>query len=139
MNKSGKVKYIRAIGRRKSATAVVRLVRGKLSEQPFLVNGRLIHEYWPGDILQSIYREPFRVTNTANQYTGDAIIKGSGKLGQLGAFVLAAARALEKVDQEKFRPILKKRGLLTRDARERERRKAGLAQKARAKKQSPKR
>lgn len=132
-------KYVRAIGRRKTATAAVRLFRGKLTEQPFLVNKKPIHEYWQGDALKAIYMEPFRVTNTASLYTGDARISGSGKQGQLGAFILAASRALEKIDLEKFRPILKKHGLLTRDAREKERRKAGLAQKARAKKQSPKR
>ena len=138
-NKPVQKKYVRAIGRRKTATAVVRLFRGKLSEQPFLVNKKPIGEYWPGEQLQTLYLEPFRVTNTATQYTGDAVISGSGKRSQLGAFTLAISRALETIDREKFRPILKKRGLLTRDARERERRKAGFAQKARAKKQSPKR
>lgn len=134
-----KVKYIRAIGRRKTATAVVKLVQGKIAEQPFLVNGKPLAEYWPGDMSRSLYGEPFRVTNTAMLYTGTAIVSGSGKRSQLDAFILAVSRALEKVDQEKLRPILKKKGLLTRDARERERRKAGFAQKARAKKQSPKR
>lgn len=137
--KSSGTKYVRAIGRRKTATAVVRLVRGKFSDQLFIVNGKPIHEYWPGESLQTVYMEPFRITNMIDQYTGNAIIHGSGRQGQLGAFTLAAARALEKIDPEKFRPLLKKRGLLTRDARERERRKFGLAQKARAKKQSPKR
>ena len=73
-----------------------------------------------------------------NRFTAIATAKGSGKNGQLGAFVLAISRALEKFDPA-LRPILKKRGLLTRDQRQKERRKPGLAQKARAKKQSPKR
>jgi len=57
----------------------------------------------------------------------------------LGAVLQGISRALEKTDKEKFRPILKKRGFLTRDARKKERRKAGFAGKARARKQSPKR
>ena len=57
----------------------------------------------------------------------------------MGAFIHAVSRALLEIDKDKFRPILKKRGFLKRDPRMKERRKAGLAQKARAKKQSPKR
>jgi small subunit ribosomal protein S9 len=60
-------------------------------------------------------------------------------MGQLDAVILGISRALEKVDKEKFRPILKKRGFMTRDPRAKQRRKAGFAGKSRAKKQSPKR
>lgn len=132
-------KYFRATGRRKTATAVVKLIQGNQSELPMTINGRPIDQYWPHVVQKTVWMEPFRTTNTMNAYTGQAVVRGSGPNGQLGAFVLAVARALVKVDLEKYRPILKKKGLLTRDPRQRERRKAGFAQKARAKKQSPKR
>ena len=64
---------------------------------------------------------------------------GGGKKGQLGAVTHGMARAFDKLDREKFRPELKKAGLLTRDSRTRERRKIGTGGKARRKKQSPKR
>lgn len=132
-------KYIRALGRCKTATCVIKLVKGKQSGQPFTVNSKLITEYWPSKIEQVIWQEVFRTTNTANLYTGTAVIAGSGKQAQLGAFVHALSRALDKAEPEKFHSILKKHGFLTRDPRAKERRKPGRAQKARAKKQSPKR
>lgn len=137
--KVAKQKYIRATGRRKTATAVIKLVEGKQSEQPITVNGQPIDEYWPGEVSKTVWQAPFRRTNTLNVYTGSVVVRGSGEKGQLGAFVHAVARALSKANEEKFRPILKKRGFLTRDSRMKERRKPGLAQSARAKKQSPKR
>ena len=115
------------------------MVKGKQEEQPFTVNGKPIDQYWESAALKSVWKEPFRITNTFNRYTGTAVIAGSGKNGQIGAFVLAISRALELADKEKFRPMLKKHGFLTRDSRQKERRKPGLAQAARAKKQSPKR
>lgn len=130
---------VRSVGRRKTAVAVIKLVSGKQEDTPIRVNGISIAEYWPGVALAAQWQEPFRTTNTMNRFTAEATIKGSGKMAQLGAFVLASARALQEVDREKFRPTLKKRGLLTRDPRAKERRKPGLAHKARAKKQSPKR
>jgi len=83
--------------------------------------------------------EPFRTTNTMNRFAISIKTKGGGLSGQLGAVVLGLSRALEKVDKERYRPILKKRGFLTRDPRAKQRRKAGYAGKARARKQSPKR
>lgn len=132
-------RYIRAVGRRKTASCVVKLFRGRQAEKPILVNGLAIQEYWPSPNAKATWEAPFKTTNTANTYTAEAIVRGSGKQAQLGAFVHAAARALDKSNSEKFHPILKKRGFLTRDSRMKERRKPGLAQKARAKKQSPKR
>ena len=131
-------KYYYAIGRRKTATVIIKMFKGKQAEQPITINGLPINVYWPTEAAKTVYQEPFKTTNTLSRFTATATAKGSGKNGQLGAFVLAAARALEKFDQ-KLRPVLKKRGLLTRDQRQKERRKPGLAQKARAKKQSPKR
>ncbi len=136
--KQAEPKYLRAVGRRKTATAVVKLVVGKQSEQPIVVNGKPINEYWPEAASQAKWLEPFRATNTINRFTGTPVIRGAGPHGQLGAFILAVSRALAASD-EKFRPILKDRGFLTRDPRAKERRKPGLAHKARAGKQSPKR
>ena len=138
-NKTSTAKsYIYAVGRRKTSVAVVKLIKSKQTDQPITINGHPIEEYFPGESAKNIWQEPFRTTNTLNIYSAVVNIRGGGKSGQLGAFVHAASRALTKIDSEKFRPILKKRHLLTRDPRMKERRKPGLAQKARAKKQSPK-
>lgn len=141
--------YYQAVGRRKEASARVRLyvvsdgeltISGKVIKKgDILVNKRPIEKYFSGEVYKKLYTEPFRVTNTIGRFTVSAIVIGGGSGGQVGAFTHAVARALEKVDREKFRPILKKNGFLTRDPRTKERRKAGFAQKARARKQSPKR
>lgn len=141
--------FYQAIGRRKEATARVRLYPITLGEVTIgdlkigkgeiVVNRKPIKEYFPGQVAKAACMEPFRTTNTTGRFTVSAKIEGSGKMSQLDAFIHGIARALEKVDREKFRPILKTRGFLTRDARAKERRKAGFAHKARAKKQSPKR
>jgi len=141
--------FYEGVGRRKEASAIVRLyvisadsltLNGKVIKKGELfVNGRLMEQYFPGEVNKKLYSEPFRTTNTVGRFTVSTVITGGGTSSQLGAFIHAVSRALEKVDKEKFRPVLKKRGFLTRDDRIKERRKAGYAQKARAKKQSPKR
>lgn len=131
--------YIYAVGRRKTSVATVKLFKAKQADQPITVNGKPIEEYFPSQEAKAVWQEPFRTTNTLNVFTAVVNIRGGGTTGQLGAFVHAISRALTKASQEKFRPILKKRHLLTRDPRMKERRKPGLAHKARAKKQSPKR
>ena len=144
-----KVTYYEAVGRRKEASARARL--HVVAEQPvsihgvqvakgdMIVNGRPAEVYFPGEVYKKMYSEPFRTTNTIGRFAVSIQVTGGGLGGQLGAVIHALSRALEKVDKEKFRPILKKRGFMTRDARTRERRKAGKAGKARAGKQSPKR
>lgn len=132
-----KAAFYQAVGRRKEATARVRLYlqgTGKVT-----VNNRPASEYFSGKAAEKMYLEPFNLTNTLGRFDVSVKVEGSGLSGQLGAMILGTARALEKVDKEKFRPILKKRGFLTRDSRAKERRKPGLAQKARKAKQSPKR
>lgn len=141
--------FYQAIGRRKEATARVRLyvvsekeitVSGKtLKKGDIIVNNRSVEQYFSSDAYKKVYLEPFRITNTMGRFAISAIIAGGGSAGQLGAFMHGVARALEKVDKEKFRPILKKSGFMSRDPRTKERHKAGFAQKARARKQSPKR
>lgn len=147
--KTEKLTFYQAVGRRKEATARVRLyvVPGSeitvgnqsVKKGDIVVNSRPIEKYFPGDMCQKFYLEPFRITDTIGRFAVTVLTKGGGSAGQLGAFIHGVSRAIEKVDKEKYRLLLKKEGFLTRDAREKERRKAGLAQKARAKKQSPKR
>jgi small subunit ribosomal protein S9 len=144
-----KDQYYEAVGRRKTATARVRLyvvketsvtVNGIAVEKGGMtVNGRSAESYFPGEIFQKMYFEPFRTTNTLNRFATTIKATGGGLSSQLQAVIHGISRALEKVDKEKFRPILKKRGFMTRDPRARQRRKAGFAGKSRAKKQSPKR
>jgi small subunit ribosomal protein S9 len=131
-----KVNYIPAVGRRKRAIARIRLFR---KSGDILVNDMPISKYFPGEISQTLYLEPFRVCNVVDKYHATIKVNGSGKSGQLGAIIHGLSRALIKVNPEKFRPILKKKGFLTRDPRKKERRKAGTGGKARRKKQSPKR
>lgn len=131
-----KKSYTYAIGRRKTATARVRLFKGK---GDLIVNDQLISQYFPGEVNKIIYLKPFRATETEDKYYATVKVGGSGKNGQLGAVVHGLARALDKENPEVYHLPLKKAGLLTRDPRMKERRKAGYAQKARAKKQSPKR
>lgn len=128
--------FIRAVGRRKTATARVRLYKKK---GPLLVNGMPIEQYFSLETEKRRFLEPFRATDTLEKYSATIKVSGSGKTGQLGAVVHGIARALSKADPDTFRPSLKHLGLLTRDPRMKERRKFGLAQSARARKQSPKR
>jgi len=143
------ISYYEGIGRRKESTAIVRLfmattneisIKGKtLKKGEILINNRPIDQYFSGELKKKLYLEPFRTTNTLDRFAVSAVIKGGGQSSQLAAFIYGTSRALEKIDKEKFRPLLKKKGFLTRDARIKQRRKAGYAQKARARKQSPKR
>lgn len=132
--------YYSAIGRRKTASAVVRLSETKVAEEKglILVNDRPVESYFPGPFAKALYFEPFRTTNTANKFKTTIKVTGSGSTGQLEAAVLGIARALVKFDPEKFRPLLRKKGFLTRDPRAKERKKPGLMG-ARKQKSSPKR
>jgi len=127
--------YVHAVGRRKTANARVRLYAKK---GPIIVNDKPIEAYFPLESHKALYLEPFRITETLDRYSASIKVLGSGQSGQLGAVVHGLARALAKADP-KYRTPLKRRGLLTRDQRMKERRKPGLAQAARARKQSPKR
>ena len=131
-----KIKYTYAVGRGKTASARVRLFAGKGES---LVNDKLLKDYFSGEVFKTLLERPFEVTETKDKYLITSKVLGSGKQAQLGAIVHGIARALEKENRDKFRPLLKQAGLLTRDPRMKERRKPGLAQSARAKKQSPKR
>ena len=109
-------------GRRKTSVARVRVVAGSGN---FKLNGRPLQDYFPVETLQAAVLEPFRVTETEGQYDVIARIHGGGVSGQAGALRHGISRALEGEDPERRGP-LKKAGLLTRDARETERKKYGL-------------
>jgi small subunit ribosomal protein S9 len=112
-----------ATGRRKEAVARVRLVPGT---GQWTVNGRTLDSYFPNKLHQQVVNEPFVTTDLAGRFDVIARIHGGGITGQAGALRLGVARALNAIDVEANRPSLKKAGMLTRDARVIERKKAGL-------------
>jgi small subunit ribosomal protein S9 len=112
-----------ATGRRKEAIARVRIVPGTGT---WSVNDRPLEEYFPNKLHQQLVNEPFVLTGLAGQYDVVARISGGGLTGQAGALRLGVSRALNETDVEANRASLKKAGMLTRDARVKERKKAGL-------------
>jgi len=124
------------LGSRKRATARVWLYRGKGDT---IVNDQKLKAYFPGETNRIKLKGPFVLTETEGKFYATIKVAGGGPVGQLGAVIHGLSRALAEVEEKKYRPILKKAGLLTRDSREKERRKPGRAGKARAKRQSPKR
>jgi small subunit ribosomal protein S9 len=112
----------RGTGRRKEAIVRVRLIEGTGT---FKLNGRPLDDYFPNPTHRRVLTEPLRVTNTLERYDVIASLVGGGISGQAGALRHAIARALIDLDEE-LRGELKKRGFLTRDAREVERKKYGL-------------
>lgn len=128
--------YTYAVGRRRSASARVRLFKGTKES---LVNDHVIGKYFPGIVMTTVWKKPFELTETSGKYYVTAKVVGGGKEGQLDAVVHGIARAFSLLDAKKFRAPLKKAGLLTRDARKKERRMVGTGGKARKQKQSPKR
>lgn len=133
--KNQKTDFITAIGKRKEAVARVRLSSGN---GQITINGKPISEYFIGSVLQKIYSKPMEITKTLSKYSISIKLAGGGRSAQLGAVVHGIARAIA-LKKPELRVALKKEKFLTRDARVKERRKYGNAQKARAKKQSPKR
>jgi small subunit ribosomal protein S9 len=112
-----------ATGRRKEAVARVRIVPGT---GQWTVNGRTLENYFPNKLHQQVVNEPFANLQLEGRFDVIARIHGGGITGQAGALRLGVARCLNAIDVEANRPSLKKAGLLTRDARVIERKKAGL-------------
>jgi small subunit ribosomal protein S9 len=109
-------------GRRKEAVCRARLLEGS---GRFEINGRPIEDYFKSATHRMIIEEPLRLTQTEGRYDIIAKIEGGGVSGQAGALRHAISHILADMDPD-LRPILKKAGFLTRDAREKERRKYGL-------------
>lgn len=109
------------VGRRKSAVAKVRLSKGS---GVWAINGKEVDRASLSDEINALYLKPFRVVGDENAFNFRAFVSGGGYRGQADAIVLGLARALERMNPE-WRPLLKKAGLLTRDARAKERKKPG--------------
>ncbi|QSH40284.1 30S ribosomal protein S9 [Lentisphaerota bacterium ZTH] len=116
-----KTQEIWATGRRKCAIARVRIAPGTGKVK---VNGKALGEYFPTEEISTFIFQPLAITENNNKLDIHANIKGGGPSGQAGAFRHGLARALVKMD-ESLRPVLKNSGLLTRDARVKERKKPG--------------
>lgn len=143
-------KYIAVVGRRREASARVRVYTptgsskvtvfdGEYSKGDTLVNGKVIGEYFRFKPYQNEYKKLFDLTEINGKFLISVKVAGGGPAGQLEAVLHGMARALVKLDPEKYKKLLKDQGYLTRDPRTRERRKVGMGGKARRKKQSPKR
>ncbi len=113
---------IQSTGRRKRAIARVRLRPGTGNVS---INRRELDNYFPNATHRMLALEPLRLTSTDEVYDVDVTLDGGGVTGQAGALRLGIARALVELDPE-LRPTLKRAGLLTRDAREKESKKYGL-------------
>ena len=120
--KAGKV-YFYGTGRRKNAVACVRLVPGT---GKIVINERDIDDYFGLDTLKLVVRQPLVATATEGKFDVLAKAIGGGISGQAGAIRHGIARALVQADEEAYKAELKKAGLLTRDARMKERKKPGL-------------
>jgi len=112
---------IRAVGRRKCAVAQVRIKPGT---GKYSVNDKGIDVYFTSDAARGFVEQPFVATETLGKFDIFANIKGGGNIGQAGALRHGIARALIKYNED-LRPILKNAGMLTRDARVKERKKPG--------------
>ena len=121
--------YYYGTGRRKTAVARVRLY---MDSGPIIVNGRPVEEVFPWASWLQDVNEPFRVTETTGRFRVVAKITGGGVVSQAGALRHGISRAMLVADPN-FRPSLKKAGLLTRDSREKERKKYGLKRARKAK------
>ena len=89
------------------------------------INKRTLEDYFPSETQRMIATEPLRTSNTEGAFDIDATLEGGGVSGQAGALRMGLARAIVGLDGE-MRPVLKRAGMLTRDAREKERKKYGL-------------
>lgn len=118
----------RATGRRKRSTARVVLKNGKGN---ILVNGTDINKYMPYETLVMDLKQPLNITDTEKTFDIEIMVKGGGFTGQTGAIRLGIARALMVYNPE-FREDLKAAGMVTRDARIKERKKYGLKKARRA-------
>ncbi len=113
--------YYTAVGRRKAASARVRMTRGKGAIN---INGKPMNEYLYEEQLVRIATTPITIAEMTDQVDAEIRVSGGGPIGQSGAIALGLARALQKLNGE-LRAPLKKEGMLTRDGRAKERKKPG--------------
>ena len=117
-------------GRRKSSVARVRLIPGGSGK--ITVNGRDVNEYMPFEVLVMDLKQPLQITNNMETFDIECNVSGGGFSGQTGAIRLGITRALLEYDKENeknddsYRKMLKKSGMVTRDPRSKERKKPGL-------------
>ena len=114
--------YHYGTGRRKTSVARVRLSAG---DGGLTINDRSASEYFGRRDLETVITQPLRVTDTMGRFVASIKVAGGGVAGQAGAVCHGIARALVAADPD-LRGVLKKAGLLTRDSREKERKKYGL-------------
>lgn len=115
--------YYEGIGRRKTATARVRLYPG--GDGTIVVNDRPLNEYFAREWDALHLTAPLKVADMIADFNVSVLVRGGGMTGQAGAIQLGIARALLKINSD-LRPALRKGGFLTRDARAKERKKPGL-------------
>ena len=115
--------YFYALGRRKAATARVRLQGGKGA---IIVNGQPANEYFAGsELLLAELNKPFAATQQENKFDISVVVTGGGHVGQMEAIRLGIAKALSAMNED-LKGTLKRADLLSRDPREKERKKFGL-------------
>lgn len=115
--------YFYGTGRRKHSVARVRLYNGSGN---ITINGRDIDDYFGLETLKLIVRQPLELIDSVGKFDIECTVTGGGVSGQAGAIRHGLSRALLKVNEAEYRPILKKAGFLTRDPRMKERKKYGL-------------
>ncbi len=116
-------KEFKATGRRKNSIARIRLMPGSGN---FHVNDKSLIDYFKRETLKMLIEQPLELTESIGKFDIQASVNGGGLSGQAGAVRLGISRALLSYD-ESLRPLLRSKGFLTRDPREKERRKYGLA------------
>jgi len=128
IKKTKKTKYIEAIGRRKEAVTRVRLSK----ETPgLIINNKTLEQYFPLLSMQNKVLSPFKETKIENKFFISIKVKGGGITGQAEAIRLGISRCLAQIN-EKIKPLLREKRLLTRDSRVVERKKYGLKKARRA-------
>ena len=122
-------KIITATGRRKSAVAQVKMTSGT---GKIIINGRDVREFMPHETYVMDLMQPLVATNNEKTFDIEVKVTGGGASGQTGAIRLGITRALLKYDEaneaneDSYRKILKRAGMITRDSRSKERKKPGL-------------
>jgi small subunit ribosomal protein S9 len=117
-----KQSYFHGTGRRKTAVAQVKLTSGNGA---IIIDGKPLEERFPSLEHQRVITQPFLATESTGRFNAVVKVLGGGVSGQSGAIAHGISRALVRAD-ERFKPILRQNGLLTRDARAKERKKPGL-------------